>query len=158
MYRVRRIRQSFKRYIIHVQIRNQYRVASKSSNFLPFDPTYWTRRFEIRNFVFKFLISDPKNLKPPSFIQNKYRPHFDPSFSILEFRTQIRNQRPQKPRSTEFDTQQVTFCIFIRYFEFSDLDFKFNATLHKDKSKKLRPCHAEHVSIPRSIPSMPTKG
>ena len=39
----------------------------------------------------------------------------DPPFLISEFWARSRNQRPQKPPSTKYHSNQVTFCIFIRH-------------------------------------------
>ena len=81
------------------------RVSSKTSNFLHFNPPYWTRHFEIRNFVFRFIIIDPENSQLLSFIRNKSLLYFDPPFWIRlfefsNFYFKFGFRDPKKPHST----------------------------------------------------------
>lgn len=68
------------------------------------------------NFDFDFVISDPKNLKIPSpdpiwcFFKISVR-HFGSTIFFLQFRLQICNQRPWKPRDTRFSrNQKMSLC------------------------------------------------
>ena len=73
-----------------------------------------------------------------------------PPFWIFELRVQIRNERPQKSRSTNLNLNQVKLFIFVRHIGAAILNFKILTS----KSDSASP----NGIIWRTIASMPTKG
>ena len=105
-----------------------YRVSSETTKFSHFGQPYWIRHFEFSEFWVRFVTSDLKSLRVPSFIRIDQLFEFwsailDPPFYISDFWVQIRNQRFRTSANTEFHPKRPTFCISVNHTGSAILNF-----------------------------------
>ena len=87
--------------------------------------------------------------KPPStkFHPNQVILNFGPPCLISEFKTRIRNQRPQNSLSTKFYPNQSTFCILARHIGSALMNFRIFSIDQRPRKPPRTEYHPDQINF-----------